>query len=87
MCVAREGQEQAYLDSPSGDKPLMLLKFEDCYGRASGKVGWTDRATHSIETGINQPVKQPPPRSSIEEKERNERELSALLLKGWDTSQ
>ena len=60
----------------------LLLKYEDCFVGASGKVGWTDRATHSIDTGVNQPVKQPPCRTSFEEKEQIERQLSELLLEG-----
>ena len=37
----------------------LILKYEDCFVRASSKVGWTDNATHSIDTGVNRPVKQP----------------------------
>ena len=46
----------------------LILKYEDCFVGASGKVGWTDVATHSIDTGVNRPVKQPPQRTSYEEK-------------------
>jgi len=45
-------------------------------------VGWTDQATHSIDTGVNRPVKQPPRKTSFEEKEQIERQLSDLLLEG-----
>ena len=47
----------------------LLLKYEDCFVGASGKVGWTDVATHSIDTGVSRPVKQPPQRTSYEEKD------------------
>ena len=48
----------------------LILSYEDCFAVASGKVGWTDQATHSIDTGINRPVKQPPRKTSFEEKIR-----------------
>ena len=60
----------------------LILKYEDCFVRASGKVGWTDVATHYIDTGVNRPVKQPPRRTSFEEKDQIERQLSELLLEG-----
>ena len=60
----------------------LLLKYEDCFVGASGKVGLTDMATHSIDTGINRPVKQPPRMTSFEEKDQIERQLSELLLDG-----
>ena len=47
----------------------LILKYEDCFVGASGKVGWTDVATHSIDTGVSRPVKQPPQRTSYEEKD------------------
>ena len=28
----------------------LILSYEDCFADASGKVGWTDQATHSIDT-------------------------------------
>ena len=37
-------------------------------------------ATHSIDTGVDRPVKQPPRRTSFEEKDQIERQLSELLL-------
>ena len=39
-------------------------------------------ATHSIDTGVGRPVKQPPRRTSFEEKDQIERQLSELLLDG-----
>ena len=33
----------------------LILSYEDCFVGASGKVGWTDQATHSIDTGVNRP--------------------------------
>jgi len=48
----------------------LILKYEDCFVGASGKVGWTDMATHSIDTGVGRPVKQPPRRTSFEEKDQ-----------------
>ena len=38
------------------DAVQLLLKYEDCFVGANGKVGWTDRATHAIDTGRNRPV-------------------------------
>jgi len=58
----------------------LLLKYEDCFVGASGNVGWTDIATHSIDTGINRPVKQPPRMTCFVEKDQIERQLSQLLL-------
>ena len=66
-----------------GATHLTLPKlYEDCFVRANGKVGWTDQATHSIDTGSSRPVKQPPWCTSFEEKEVIERQLSELLLEG-----
>ena len=65
----------------------ILLKYEDCFVGACGKVGWTDWATHTIDTGINWPVKQPPRRTSFEEKDQIERQLSDLLNRRKDPSQ
>ena len=39
-------------------------------------------ATHSIDTGVSKPVKQPPQRTSFEEKDQIECQLSELLLDG-----
>lgn len=58
----------------------LLVSYEDCFVGASGKVGWTNQATHTIETDINRPVKQPPRRTSYEEKDQIEQQLSELLL-------
>ena len=54
--------------------------YEGCFVGASGKLGWTDMATHSIDTGFSRPVKQPPWRTSCEEKDQIERQFSELLL-------
>ena len=51
----------------------LILDYEDCFVGARGKVGWTDKATHSIDTGVNRPVKQPPRRTGFPEKEQIER--------------
>ena len=51
------------------DAIKLILKYEDCFVGASGKVGWTDMATHSIDTGVSRPVKQPPRGTSFEEKD------------------
>ena len=37
------------------DAVHLLLNYKDCFVGASGKVGWTDRAAHLIETGKNLP--------------------------------
>ena len=51
------------------DAIKLILKYEDCFVRASSKVGWTDMATHSIDTGISRSIKQPPQRTSFAEKD------------------
>ena len=80
FCLLRE---TIYLTLPQlNDAIELLLKYEDCFVGASGKVGWTYQATHSIETGVHWPVKQPPHRTSFEEKEQIERQLFELLLEG-----
>ena len=58
------------------DAVKLILKYEDCFVRARGKVGWTDMATHSINTGVSRPVKQPPQRTSFKEKDQTERQLT-----------
>ena len=60
----------------------LLLMYEDCFVGASGKVGWTNMATHFIDIGVIRPVKQPPRRTSFEVKGQIERQLSELLLDG-----
>ena len=62
------------------DAVELILKYEDCFVGASGKVGWTDMTTHFIYAGITRPVKQPPRRISFEEKDQIECQLSELLL-------
>ena len=64
------------------DAVKLVLKYEDFFVGAIGKVGWTDMVTHSIDTGINRPVKQPPRRTNFEEKDQIEHQLSELLLDG-----
>ena len=82
-CVVPDECGQMDSDQSSTGAPVeLLLKYEDCFVGASGKVGWTDVATHSIDTGVSRPVKQPPRRTSFEEKDQIERQLSDLLLDG-----
>ena len=57
----------------------IVLRFEDCFVHEDGKVGWTDQATHSIDTGDNRPVKQPPRRTGFVEKDVIEKQLQDLL--------
>mgnify|MGYP000223687599 CR=1 FL=1 len=76
------GDELTLTTSALDEATKLILSYEDCFADASGKVGWTDQATHSIDTGINRPVKQPPRRTSFEEKDQIERQLSDLLLEG-----
>ena len=55
------GGDKLKLSNPALEEATkLILDYEDCYVGASGKVGWTDHATHSIDTGFNGPVKQPP---------------------------
>ena len=52
-----EGDSNNNLSLPQLDDAVkLLLIYDDCFVGASDKVGWTDRATHSIDTGINRPV-------------------------------
>ena len=75
-CVLPVDGDSEYLTLPQLEHAVdLLLKYEDCFVGASGKVGWNDRATHSIDTGVNRPVKQPPCRTSFEEKEQIECQL------------
>ena len=55
------------------------MKNEDCFVGEDGKVGWTNQATHSIDTGDNRPVKQPPPRTGLKEKDMIEKVTDLLL--------
>ena len=56
----------------------LLLSYKDCFVDASGKVGWTDLAFHSVETGTARPVKQPPRKeTSGGEKDQIEKQLSS----------
>ena len=58
----------------------LILMYEDCFVGASAKVCWADMVTHSIEAGVSRPVKQPPQRTSCEEKDQIECQLSESLL-------
>ena len=86
-CVLQHESGQTTLSVAQLEETVeLLLMYEDCFVGASGKVGWTDMATHFIDTGVSRPVKQPPWRTSFEEKDQIERQLSELL--GWqDPSQ
>ena len=76
------GDELTLTTSALDEATKLILSYEDCFVGASSKVCWTDQATHSIDTGVNRPVKQPPRRTSFVEKEQIERQLSDLLLEG-----
>ena len=80
-CVMPSSEESLSL-SETKEAVELLLRYLDCFVDASGKVGWTDQAFHSVETGTARPVKQPPRRTSFEEKDQIEKQLSDLLLEG-----
>jgi len=49
-----EGEGVPHLTTPQlKDAVTLLLKYKDCFVGANGIVGWTDRATHLIDTGSN----------------------------------
>ena len=81
MCIARCRQMTLFV-AQLEEAIELLLMYEDCFVEASSKVGWTDVATHSIDTGVSRPVKQLPQRINFEEKDQIERQLSELLLDG-----
>ena len=37
----------------------LVIGYDDCFVWKDGNVGWTDQATHYIDTGDNRPVKPP----------------------------
>lgn len=57
----------------------LLIEYQDIFGGPDGKLGHTDLAQHAIDTGKAKPVKLPPRRVTIAQREIIEKELEKML--------